>query len=211
MTLQIVQIPLSTMATFAYLVGDPVSRTALVVDPAADTGKILIAARGRDWTIIRIVNTHGHADHTAGNAAMIAATGAPLLIHRLDAERMRNLASRALCRVLGGKVSPPADRLLDEGDRLILGSETLTVLHTPGHTPGGICLYTPGHVITGDTLFVSGVGRTDLPGGSTGTLMKSIRKKIFTLPDDTVIWPGHDYGPTPHSTVAREKTVHGLG
>ncbi|GAB6095592.1 MBL fold metallo-hydrolase [Desulfatiferula olefinivorans] len=211
MPLQIVQIPLSMMSTFAYLVGDPVSRTALVVDPAADTGKILAAARGRDWIITRIVNTHGHADHTAGNAAMAAATFAPILIHRLDAERMRNLAGRAFCRVLGGKVSPPADRLLDDGDRLTLGSETLTVLHTPGHTPGGICLYTPGHVITGDTLFVSGVGRTDLPGGSMGTLTTSIRKKIFTLPDDTLIWPGHDYGPTPQSTVAREKAFHGLG
>ncbi|MBW1990455.1 MAG: MBL fold metallo-hydrolase [Deltaproteobacteria bacterium] len=137
-------------------------------------------------------------------AAILSATGAKLAVHRLEAKRLSGLFTRGLSKVLGGAASPRPDRLLADGDALDFGKQTLTVLHTPGHTPGGICLYTPGHVFTGDTLFVGSVGRTDLPGGSTATLLSSIRRKLYTLPPETIVWPGHHYGRTPTSTIARE-------
>ena len=98
------------------------------------------------------------------------------------------------------------DRQVRDGDRLPVGQVEFTVLHTPGHTPGGICLYTPGHLFTGDTLFVDNAGRTDLPGSSLQQLVDSIQHKILPLPDDTIIWPGHDYGDTPTSTLAQQKS-----
>ena len=101
--------------------------------------------------------------------------------------------------------SPPADRLLSEGDEISVAGLALKVIHTPGHTPGGICLYDDGNLFTGDTLFVGAVGRTDFPGGSLEVLLRSIKEKILSLPDDTTVWPGHDYGGRPSSTVAYEK------
>jgi glyoxylase-like metal-dependent hydrolase (beta-lactamase superfamily II) len=98
-----------------------------------------------------------------------------------------------------------ADLLVNDGQRLPLGRWEAMVLHTPGHTPGGICLYFPGHLFTGDTLFVGAAGRTDLPGGSLETLISSLEAKIMPLPDETRIWPGHDYGDTPSSTLGEEK------
>jgi glyoxylase-like metal-dependent hydrolase (beta-lactamase superfamily II) len=106
---------------------------------------------------------------------------------------------------MGFSPSPPADVEVEDGDTIPFGNETLTVVHTPGHTPGGICLYTDGNLFTGDTLFVGAVGRTDFPGGSMETLLQSIQAKILSLPEDTVVWPGHDYGSQPTSTVAFEK------
>ena len=101
--------------------------------------------------------------------------------------------------------SPPADVLLQDGDTIPFGNHKLTVIHTPGHSPGGICLYGENNLFTGDTLFVGAVGRTDLPGGSLQTMLDSIKEKILALPDDTIVWPGHDYGGSPTSTIAREK------
>jgi len=94
---------------------------------------------------------------------------------------------------------------LKDGNNVVLGPISLKVIHTPGHTPGSICLYYPGHVFTGDTLFVKAVGRTDLPGGSWETLIKSIKTRLFTLPEETIVWPGHDYGEKPNSTIGEEK------
>ena len=94
---------------------------------------------------------------------------------------------------------------VEEGDRIEFGSHSLEVIHTPGHTPGGMCLYTNGYVFTGDTLFVGGIGRTDLPGGSMSQLFQSIKNKLFTLPEDTLVFPGHNYGTSPQSTIGREK------
>lgn len=204
--MEIIQIPLPKMAIFAYVVGDPESKTCAVVDPASDVPRILSAVRDKGWTVTQVINTHGHADHTAGNAAIIKATGAKLCIHRLDAPALSTLLNKGFMLLLGGKPSPPADRLLEDGDEIVLGARSLTVIHTPGHTRGGICLYYPGYVITGDTLFVGSVGRTDLSGGSMDQLVRSVREKIFTLPDDTLVCPGHNYGSHPFSTVLKERT-----
>jgi hydroxyacylglutathione hydrolase len=198
------QIKLSKMETFCYLVGDEESNTCALIDPAFDTQGILNLADEMGYTVTHVINTHCHSDHTAGNHAVIAATGAKLLIHAADAGRLETFLNSGFSRVLGGRGSPKPDKLLQDDDDILMGATCLKTIHTPGHTPGGICLYTKGHVFTGDTLFVEAVGRTDLPGGSSRQLLKSIREKIYTLPGDTIVWPGHDYGPTPRSTVAGE-------
>lgn len=203
--MKIDQILLSRMDTFCYIVGDETSGSAALIDPAFDVPEILKKTRQSGFTITHVINTHHHADHSAGNAEVIKATGAQLCIHELDGPGLTHLTNKAFARMLGGKGSPPAHRLLADGDRVIIGAVVLTVLHTPGHTPGGICLYTPGHLFTGDTLFVGAVGRTDLPGGNGKTLIKSIRSKLYNLPDDTTVWPGHHYGDQPSSTVAQER------
>jgi hydroxyacylglutathione hydrolase len=151
-----------------------------------------------------VINTHGHSDHTSANAGIIEATDAQLCIHRADAEQVTKLLSGVLSRIMGGKGSPKPGRLLEDNDLIEIGNSALRVIHTPGHTPGSICLYGEGHLFTGDTLFVGAVGRTDLPGGSARKLLSSIREKLYILPPETVVWPGHDYGEAPSSTIERE-------
>ncbi len=203
--MRVEQIKLSRMKTFCYLVGDEASGSAALIDPAFDVPGILETATRAGYTITHVINTHHHADHTAGNLESIKATGAQLCIHKDDAAALTKIAGKAFARMLGGKGSPPSDRQLTDGDLLRIGAIELRVLHTPGHTPGSICLHTPGHLFTGDTLFVGAVGRTDLPGGNTRQLITAIQKRLYTLPDATIVWPGHDYGDRPSSTIFYEK------
>ena len=196
------------MAVFCYLIGDENSKTCALIDPAFDTDRILSEAQRLQYRITHIINTHGHSDHTAGNQAVKAATGARLLIHELDSDRLGKVLHNTFSRILGGKGSPRPDVLLRDGDIVRIGETNLKVLHTPGHTPGSICLYADGNLFTGDTLFVGAVGRIDLPGGSRLQLRMSFREKIFTLPADTIVWPGHDYGPAPTSTIEHEKNTN---
>lgn len=192
------------MATFCYLVADEASRTGALIDPAFDTDRLISLAADQGVTITHIINTHSHSDHTAGNATVIAATGAKLYIHHRDAAALGKFFNRGFSRLMGGKGSPPPDVLLEDNDTIQIGTVALKVMHTPGHTPGGICLYTDGHLFTGDTVFVGSAGRTDLPGGNKRRLEESIGTKICSLPGDTILWPGHDYGATPSSTIAWE-------
>jgi len=193
------------MAVFCYLIGDENTKTCALIDPAFETDHILSEAQQQQYRITHIINTHGHSDHTAGNEALKAATGAKLLIHKLDADRLGKVLHKTFSRILGGKGSPRPDVLLRDDDLIRIGETHLKVLHTPGHTPGSICLYTNGHLFTGDTLFVGAVGRIDLPGGSRLQLRMSFREKIFTLPGGTIVWPGHDYGPSSSSTIEHEQ------
>ncbi len=198
------QIEVGSMAVFAYLVGDPETGDAMVVDPAGDVQSILDAATRENLVIRSIVNTHGHVDHISGNADMKARTGAEIIIHEDDVEMLMKTPSMML-RMFGGKPSPPPDRTVRDGDTVSAGSVKLEVIHVPGHSPGGIALYTPGYVFTGDTLFVEAVGRSDLPGGSWPVMLRSIQTRLLTLPDETVVLPGHNYGRTPTSTIGHEK------
>lgn len=182
------QIESGALDNFTYLAGCGRTGRALVIDPGVETAAILAAAREERLSIELIVLTHGHADHTAGCAALKAATGARVAMHAADAG------------ALAGLVDLP----LAGGERLAVGDLEFTVIHTPGHTPGGICLLAEGQLFTGDTLFVGDSGRTDLAGGDRPTLGASIRR-LMQLPDETVVWPGHDYGPTPSSTIGWEK------
>jgi hydroxyacylglutathione hydrolase len=151
-----------------------------------------------------IVNTHGHVDHIGGNDEMKKLTHAKIIVHKDDAVMLTSTPAMIL-RMFGAKQSPPPDILVDDGDKIDIGNISLKVIHTPGHSPGGMCLYTPGYVFTGDTLFVEAVGRTDLPGGSWQVMYNSIQEKLFTLPEDTKVLPGHNYGRTPTSTIGHEK------
>ena len=181
------QIAIGYMDNFSYIIGCESTRRALVIDPGPDVEQIVSEAQKENLEIVTIVNTHGHGDHTAGNAALKARTGAEIIIHELDGDRY-----------------PDADVLLSNEKTLQLGDITFDVIHTPGHTPGGICLHAMGNLFTGDTLFVGDSGRTDLAGGDRSTLGQSICR-LMKLPDTTVVWPGHDYGPTPSSTIGWEK------
>jgi glyoxylase-like metal-dependent hydrolase (beta-lactamase superfamily II) len=181
------QLDVGHMDNFCYLVGCERTRKAVVIDPGADVERVVSEAHKDGLVIQYIVNTHGHGDHTAGSARLKALTGANIIIHTLEAAAV-----------------PQADILLSGDQELKVGEITFKVFHTPGHTPGGICLYAEGNLFTGDTLFVGDSGRTDLTGGHRPTLAASIRR-LMTLPDETVVWPGHDYGPTPSSTIGWEK------
>ncbi|MCX7678688.1 MAG: MBL fold metallo-hydrolase [Spirochaetes bacterium] len=202
------QILVTHMAVFCYLIGDETTREAVLIDPAGDFDLIFDAVNKHGVTITKVINTHSHFDHTSGNDFVIKKTGAELLIHELEAKHLQSMINRMLSRINGGKGSPTPVRLLRDGDIIKIGSITLTVIHTPGHTEGSICLYTPGHIFTGDTLFTEGMGRTDLPGGSYKKIMESITKKILSLPDETIIWPGHHYGRFPQSTVREQKRYY---
>ena len=197
------------MVNFCYLVGDEDTKTCALIDPAFETDRILAEADRLEYRITHIINTHGHSDHTAGNGAIKAVTGAKILIHVQDAKKLGSVIHKTFSRILGGKGSPTPDVLLNGDDLIQIGTGvSLRVINTPGHTPGSICLYTEGHIFTGDTLFVGAVGRTDLPGGSSKQLLTSIREKIYTLPGSTIVWPGHDYGAHPSSTIEQEKQTN---
>ena len=200
------QIEVGTDAVFAYLIGDPKTGDAVVVDPADDVDHIVRLADKNALNINRIINTHGHVDHVMGNAEMKEKTGADILIHQDEAEYLTKIGDYWL-NMFNARKSPPADGVLMDGDTILIGEDAWQVLHTPGHTPGGICLYNKAFdlCLTGDTLFVESVGRTDGPRSSYAQMMNSIKEKLMVLPDDTQIFPGHNYGMTPTSTIAHER------
>lgn len=184
-----------------YLVGCEVTRQALVIDPGADGERILAALADRGLSLQTIVNTHGHFDHIGANRLLVEATGARLLLHAGDLPLLRNARQHAAVYGLATEPSPEPDSLLEDGDTVSVGELSLAVLHTPGHSPGGICLYGEGHLFVGDTLFAGSVGRTDLPGGDHEQLIAGIRDKLLPLPAATVVHPGHG----PDTDLGREQ------
>lgn len=202
------QLEVGNFAVFSYIVACEQSGEGVVIDPAAEADRIIDTARSKGIARIKyIINTHSHADHAGGNKRLKDKTGAQILVHQDDAFNLANPAGYVL-QIFGCEASPPADKTVTDGELIEFGRESLKVIHVPGHTPGGIALYTPGYVFTGDVLFVGGVGRTDLPGGSVRTLLNAIRSKLLTLPQDTVVFPGHNYGPSPQSTIGEEKRTN---
>lgn len=180
------QIPVGFMQNFAYLVGDENARLAAVVDPAWDVDRILAVANRYGAKIIFAINTHHHADHTAGNSELVKATGARIVAHESS-----NIKK---------------DISVKEGDTLQVGSVELKFIHTPGHSPDSMSVLVDGKLMTGDTLFVGECGRTDLPGGSAEQLHDSLFNKLMKLPDEVEVYPGHDYGAKPRSTIGYERT-----
>jgi glyoxylase-like metal-dependent hydrolase (beta-lactamase superfamily II) len=206
--MDIEQMKVGFMDVFCFLIACPRSKEALVIDPAGDEEKVFARIKERDLTLKYIVNTHGHPDHTCGNAKMKELTGARIVMHELDNQIFSSEEGLQMARQWGFTPSPPADMTVKDGDEIVVGDVTLKVLHTPGHSPGGICLLGDGNVFTGDTLFVGAVGRTDLPGASFDDFMRSIKEKLLTLPGETIVWPGHDYGARPSSTIETEKRTN---
>ena len=187
--------------TNTYVVGDRVAGEVAVVDPGGDPSEILDWLRAERLRVKYIINTHGHFDHVGGNRVLKAATGATILAHAADAPMLAEADRQARKYLLHSENSPPPDLYLEDREEVRVGSVVLRVLHTPGHSPGGIVLVGQGVVLCGDLVFHGSVGRTDLPGGSEEQLLASIRSAILTLPDDTVIHPGHG----PETTVGLEK------
>jgi hydroxyacylglutathione hydrolase len=186
-----------------FILGCEATREGVIVDPGSEPEKILAAVERLGLTIRQVINTHGHFDHVGGNRRVLAATGATLLIHGNDVPFLSRAADVATMYGLATENSPPPGRLLEDGMAITFGEYGMKVFHTPGHTPGGCCLYleSEGKVITGDTLFAEGVGRTDFPGSSHEALIEGIRTKLLTLPEATAAYPGHG----PATTIGHEK------
>jgi hydroxyacylglutathione hydrolase len=199
------QYEVGNFSIFSYLIGDEQAKEGIFIDPSDDHDMLLKEAQALGLSIKYIVNTHYHIDHSMGNREMARRTGAKVIIHEADAPGLLHTAPDIL-EMFGAETPPPADILVSDGDFIKVGDVALKVIHTPGHTPGGMCLLLDGMVFTGDTLFVGSVGRTDFPGGSYPELERSIRTKLYTLPGDTVVLPGHNYAGSPSSTIQFERS-----
>lgn len=181
----LVRLTVGPLMVNCYIVGCKETREAAVIDPGGDVPRIVSELVKRHLTVRYILNTHGHWDHTGGNGELKAITKAPLLIHAADATGMNERP----------------DGFLEEGQEVRFGTYCLKVLHTPGHSPGGVCFHSPGVVFSGDTLFAGSIGRTDLAGASYEGLLDGVRRKLFCMRDDTRVYPGHG----PPSTIGQEK------
>jgi len=201
------QYEVGQFGVFCYLVGDEKAKEGLLIDPADEADRLIAEAESYGLKIKYIVNTHSHIDHVMGNKEMVKKTKAKIIIHEKDAGNLTRSPSYLL-DMFSAAPSPPADILVKGGDIIQVGQVKLQVIHTPGHSPGGISLYSDGAVFTGDTLFVGSVGRTDFPGSSFEELERSIREKLYVLPGNTVVYPGHNYGPTPTSTIQYERRTN---
>ncbi len=201
--MRIQQLTVGMMGVCCYILSCEETNRAAIIDAGGNEDRILSTCRQDNLQVEYLIATHGHPDHVCGNGPLKEATGAAIVMHRADAEFFGQADIRGFFAQLGLPESPPPDLLVEDGDTITFGNQSLTVIHTPGHTPGGICLYNAPDCFTGDTLFVGGVGRTDFPGGSMDELSRSIRTRLLTLPPETVVWPGHGYGGA-RSTIGEE-------
>lgn len=200
------QLETGPLLTNCYIVGDSESKQAVVVDPGGHVGAIVSALDRNGLECQKIVNTHAHFDHVGGNHDLKQKTGAEILIHKAEAPMLAHLSKQGRMFGISIENSPEADVNVDEGDVIEAGAIRLSVLHTPGHSPGSISLVIEGEgkILVGDLVFQGSVGRTDLPGGSMDTLVKMVREKIFCHPDTTRLYPGHG----PPTTVGAEKRTN---
>lgn len=198
------RIQAGTFNVNTYVAACPETRQAAVIDPAGDGELIFFRIERMNVRIRYILNTHGHADHVEANRVLKDAFSVPTCMHKADDDFFSDPYGEKSNKVSGLLPPDRADMRLADGDVLKLGGLEIQVIHTPGHTPGSVCFYSEGNLFTGDTLFVGDVGRTDIEGGALDALLRSLETKLIGLPEDTVVWPGHDYGDSPSSTIGRE-------
>ena len=202
--MEIIQLDVGNLGTNCYIIYCKKTREAAIIDPGGNGSTILATIRRENVKPICIINTHGHADHIGANAEIKEATGVPVYIHSEDTVMLTN-ASKNLSGFIGsGFTCPPADKELKDGDIITVGTIKLLVIHTPGHTLGGICLQTEGALFSGDTLFAESIGRTDFPGGSYRQLLTSIKERLMTLDDEVKVYPGHG----PETTIGWERKMN---
>ena len=198
--MKIEMVVVGALGTNCYLAYCEQSRACAVVDPGADPELIFQAITRHNLEPVVLLNTHGHVDHVGANQDIKDRFGIPLHIHRADLQLLRNSVLSEIAVLLGAKASPDPDAFLEDGQEIAVGEETLSVVTTPGHTPGSVSFQGEDFLLSGDTLFCGGVGRTDLPGGDWGILIASIKNRILTMPGQTRVYPGHG----PDSTVDLE-------
>jgi hydroxyacylglutathione hydrolase len=186
-----------------YILGDEVTKEAVVIDPGGDEDEILEVLKYNNFQLKLIIDTHGHFDHVDANQPLKDATGAKIAVHEADAQMLDKPSAEAMFYTGNRLRTSQADILLKENDVLTFGQYRLKVLHTPGHTPGGISLVLEDHpyVYVGDLLFAGSIGRTDFPGGSYDALITAVKTKIFPLGDNYTVYPGHG----PVTTIAQER------
>ena len=186
-----------------FILGCEDTREGVIIDAGSNADGIIAAVERLGINVAPIISTHGHFDHVGANKAVRDHFEANLLIHQADVPMLERAKNTALAYGLPSEDSPPPDVFLADGMEITFGKHIMKVLHTPGHTQGGCCLYLENEkmVITGDTLFADSIGRTDLPGGSHEQLLESVRNKLFTLPDDVMVFPGHG----PETYIRHEK------
>jgi len=179
------QVPVGAFQNFSYIIGDEQTKLAALVDPAWEIDKLLKLCDDLQLKVVYVVNTHSHSDHTQGNDAVTRRTGAKVITYA------KSPVSKSVS--------------VKDGDTFNIGSLIVKVLHTPGHCPDHICLLVDAKLLTGDTLFVGECGRTDLSGGNAGDMYDSLFNKILLLPDSVEVYPGHNYGSKPASTIGVER------
>jgi glyoxylase-like metal-dependent hydrolase (beta-lactamase superfamily II) len=186
-----------------FILADEVTKEGVVVDPGDNAKAILAKVKAKGVKVLYILNTHGHFDHIGANRQLVDATGAKLMIHKDDEPFLGRAARSAVMYGLTADDSPPPAAYLSDGQKITFGRHEISVIHTPGHSPGGTCLYLAAEkvLISGDALFAESIGRTDLPGGSQEQLVAAIRTKLLVLPDETRVYPGHG----PSTTIGHEK------
>jgi glyoxylase-like metal-dependent hydrolase (beta-lactamase superfamily II) len=184
-----------------FILADEKTKEAVIIDPGEDAQELLKIIKDKGLKVKYLVNTHGHFDHVGANKALKEATGAELLLHEGDAQLMASATMQSRAFGMNSAASPRADRYVKHGEVIHAGEISLKILHTPGHSPGGISLLEQGMVFAGDSLFAGSIGRTDLPGGDLMTLLRSIKTNLMTLPDDTKVFCGHG----PATTIGDER------
>ncbi len=186
-------LPVGPLQCNCSVIGDETTREAMVIDPGDDIQEILALIQKHNLQVKQIVITHAHIDHVGGAMKLRAASGAPILLNQNDYDLLRMLDLQAAWIGMQAPGKVEIDRSVTTGETVTAGSLSASVLHTPGHTEGSICLYFPADrkLIAGDTLFAGSIGRTDLPGGSMQKIVRSLHDTILSLPDETVVVPGH--------------------
>ena len=195
--------PVGPLQCNCSILGDEASREAMVIDPGDDIQDVLAIVRKHNLQVKQIVITHAHIDHVGGAMKLRAATGAPILLNQNDYALLKMLDVQATWIGVASPGKVEIDRSISSGETVSAGSLQASVLHTPGHTKGSICLYFPAEnkLIAGDTLFAGSIGRTDLPGGSMQNILRSLHQTVLALPDETVVIPGHG----PLTTIGEER------